>query len=141
MITDFKLDMTMMYAVHDALRRDLEPVAQMTARSEGWDFFERFLQAHHVAEDDALWPVVREGVAGRTEDLAILDDMAAEHAALGPLLEAINDALDRGESAPGARADLAVLSVDLDAFLAADERLPDVRAEVAIVDGLEVPTA
>ena len=33
--------------------------------------------------------------------------MEAEHAALGPLLDAIDDALDRGESAPGARADLA----------------------------------
>jgi Hemerythrin HHE cation binding domain len=107
MTSDFELDMTMMYAVHDAFRRELEPVAQMTARSEGWDFFERFLQAHHVAEDDALWPVLRERVAGRAEDLALLDDMEAEHAALGPLLDAIDDGLDRGESAPGARADLA----------------------------------
>jgi Hemerythrin HHE cation binding domain len=107
MISDFELDMTMMYAVHDALRRDLVPVAQLTAHSEGWDVFERLLQAHHVAEDDALWPVLRERVAGRTEDLALLDDMEAEHAALGPLLDAIDDALDRGESVPGARADLA----------------------------------
>jgi hypothetical protein len=104
MTADFELDMTMMYAVHDALRRDLRPVAQMAARSEGWDFFERLLQAHHVAEDDALWPVLRETLAGRTEDQALLDEMGAEHAALGPLLEAINDALDRGESAPVARA-------------------------------------
>jgi hypothetical protein len=107
MTTDFDLDMTMMYAVHDALRRDLQLVAPMTARSEGWDFFARLLHAHHVAEDDALWPVLRETLAGRTEDLALLDEMAAEHDALGPLLEVIDDALDRGESAPGARADLA----------------------------------
>jgi len=107
MTTDFELDMTMMYAVHDALRRDLQLVAPMTARSEGWDLFERLLHAHHVAEDDALWPVVRETLAGRTEDLALLDEMAAEHDALGPLLEIIDDALDRGESAAGARADLA----------------------------------
>src|SRR5919106_658737 len=79
MTDKFKLDMTMMYAFHDALRRDLQLVAQMTTRSEGWEVFERFLHAHHVAED----------------------------AALGPLLEAIDDALDRGESAPAARADLA----------------------------------
>ena len=96
MTTDFELDMTMMYAVHDALRRDLQPVVQMTARSEGWDFFERFLQAHHVAEDDALWPVLRERLVGRHEDLTVLDEMAAEHDALGPLLEAIDDGLDRG---------------------------------------------
>jgi hypothetical protein len=107
MTTDFELDMTMMYAVHDALRRDLQPVAQMTARSEGWDFFERLLQAHHLAEDDALWPVLRETLTGRNEDLALLDEMEAEHDALGPLLETIDDALDRGDSAPVARADLA----------------------------------
>jgi iron-sulfur cluster repair protein YtfE (RIC family) len=69
--------------------------------------FERFLQAHHVAEDDALWPVLRETLAGRDEYLALLDEMEAEHAALEPLLDAINDALGRGESAPAARADLA----------------------------------
>ena len=42
MMTDFELDMTLMYTFHDALRRDLEPFAQMSARSEGWDLFERF---------------------------------------------------------------------------------------------------
>ena len=48
---------------------------------------------------------------------------------------------DEGHLRPGARADLAVLSVDLDTLLAADERLPEVRAELAIVDGVEVPIA
>jgi predicted amidohydrolase YtcJ len=48
---------------------------------------------------------------------------------------------DEGHLRVGARADLAVLSVDLDTLLAADERLPEVRAKVAIVDGIEVPTA
>jgi len=107
MTANFKLDMTMMYAFHDALRRDLESVARMTARSEGWNLFERFLRAHHDAEDDALWPVLREALIGQTEDLSLLDGMEAEHAALGPLLEAIDDALDGGTSAPEARTDLA----------------------------------
>jgi Hemerythrin HHE cation binding domain len=79
----------------------------MSARSEGWNLFERLLQAHHVAEDDALWPVLREALVGRTEDLVLLDEMEAEHATLGPLLETIDDALDRGESAPVARTRLA----------------------------------
>lgn len=108
MTADFKLDMTMMYAYHDALRRDLDSVAQMTARSEGWDLFERFLHVHHDAEDDALWPVLRQELVGRSEDVTLLDEMKAEHAALVPLLETIDDALDSGESAPEARADLAV---------------------------------
>jgi predicted amidohydrolase YtcJ len=45
-----------------------------------------------------------------------------------------------GHLRPGARADLAVLSVDLDTLLAADERLAEVRAEVTFLEGIEVPT-
>jgi hypothetical protein len=104
---DYELDMTTMFAYHDALRRDLEHVSQMAARSEGWDLFRRFLHVHHVAEDEALWPIMRQALAGHTEHLALLDDMEAEHAALEPLLGAIDDGLDRGESAPRTRADLA----------------------------------
>ena len=107
MTARFKLDMTMMYAFHDALRHDLESVAQMTARSEGWDTFERFLRIHHSVEDEALWPVLREELVDRADDLALVDEMEAEHAALEPLLDAIDDALKGGESAPAARADLA----------------------------------
>jgi hypothetical protein len=106
-MTAFKLDMTMMYAYHDALRRDLVPVTQMTARSDGWDLFERFLHVHHDAEDDALWPVLREALIGQTDDLSLIDGMEAEHAALGPLLEAIDADLGDGKSAPEARSDLA----------------------------------
>jgi Hemerythrin HHE cation binding domain len=104
---NFKLDMTMMYAYHDALRRDLARVAHLTARPDGWDLFERFLHVHHDAEDGALWPALREALISQTEDLPLLDEMEAEHAALRPLLEAIDDALDSGESAPEARAGLA----------------------------------
>ena len=107
MTANFKLDMTMMYAYHDALRRDLDRGAHLTARSDGWDLFERFLHVHHDAEDGALWPVLREELVGQSEDVTLLDEMEAEHAALGPLLEAIDDALERGESALSARADLA----------------------------------
>jgi Hemerythrin HHE cation binding domain len=51
--------------------------------------------------------VMRQALIGRTDDVALLDDMEAEHAGLGPLLDAIDDALDHGESAPQARTDLA----------------------------------
>ena len=107
MTSNDKLDMTTMFAYHDALRRDLKPVTQMTGRSEGWDVFRRFLHVHHVAEDEALWPVMRQALIGCSDDLALLDEMEAEHGGLGPLLDAIDDALARGESAPRARADLA----------------------------------
>jgi hypothetical protein len=108
MTASYKLDMTTMFAYHDALRRDLEHVARMTARSEGWDRFQRFLHVHHVAEDEALWPVMRQALMGHTDEMALLDAMEAEHAELGPLLETIDDALDRGDSAPEARRDLTV---------------------------------
>jgi len=107
MTKDSKLDMTIMYAFHDAVRRDLKRIAQMDARSDGWDLFENLLHVHHTAEDDALWPVVREAASGSASDQALLDEMAAEHAVLERLLETIDDALGRGDSAPDARAELA----------------------------------
>jgi hemerythrin-like domain-containing protein len=102
--TDFRLDMSMMYVMHDALRRELERIARFTARESddpgqvlrtaaGWEMFKRYLHAHHTAEDEALWPVMRELVAGRPSDLALLDAMEAEHAVIDPLLESIDGAL------------------------------------------------
>jgi hypothetical protein len=108
MTTTFKLDMLMMYAVHDAFRRDLDGVATMSRRSDGWDAFQRFLRYHHEAEDEALWPVLGDALAGEPHGLVLLDEMRAEHAALGPVLAAVDDALDRGDTAPGARNELAV---------------------------------
>ena len=105
-MSDLELDMTMMFAIHDALRRDLAAVATMRTRTEGWDLFERMLDRHHTIEDDSLWPVVREAVAGEPDNLALLDDMATEHAAIGPLLAAVDAALAHGDSASQARADL-----------------------------------
>jgi Tfp pilus assembly protein FimV len=118
MTTDYKLDMTNMYAFHDALRRDLKRIVQMDRRSDGWDLFATLLRVHHTAEDDALWPVVRERVAQRPADLALLDAMAAEHAALEPLLDTIEDAFDRGVAAPDAAAEL---SAKLQEHLAHEE--------------------
>lgn len=109
MPTTFTLDMTMMFAVHDAFRRDLEHVATIATRSDGWELFKGFLHAHHVAEDDALWPVLRQELAHRPEHVALLDEMETEHAALGPVIEAIDDALQRGASALPARTELATL--------------------------------
>jgi hypothetical protein len=114
-----EIDMTIMYAFHDALRRDLDRVGQMEHRSDGWDLFETLLRVHHTAEDDALWPVVRERVAGRADRLALLDEMAAEHAALEPLLDLVDDAWDHGATAPEATADL---SAKLREHLSHEER-------------------
>jgi predicted amidohydrolase YtcJ len=48
---------------------------------------------------------------------------------------------DEGHLHPGARADLAVLQVDLSTLLRADEALASVRSELTLVDGLEVHRA
>jgi hypothetical protein len=103
----FRLDMTMMYAFHDALRRDLDRIANVSARTDGWALFDRLLHVHHTVEDEALWPVVREMLDGRPDEVALLDEMEAEHAVLPPLLEAVDAALGRGESAPETCAELA----------------------------------
>jgi hypothetical protein len=47
---------------------------------------------------------------------------------------------DEGHLRPGARADLAILSEGLEAVLAGDERLADIRSLSTLVDGEEVPT-
>ncbi|WP_433143775.1 hemerythrin domain-containing protein [Actinomadura nitritigenes] len=106
-----KLDMTSMYTFHDALRRDLRHIAGVTARPDddprrvlatavGWELFKKALHAHHTAEDEALWPVMREALAGRPDGLALLDAMEAEHAAVDPVIEAIDAALADRESGP-----------------------------------------
>jgi len=48
---------------------------------------------------------------------------------------------DEGHLRPGAHADLALLNVDLETLLRADEELADVRAELTLVAGMEVHRA
>jgi len=102
--TAYKLDMTMMFAVHDALRRDLMHIARITARPSddpkrvlsaavGWELFKTFLRIHHTAEDDAVWPAMQAALADRPDDLAVLDALEAEHALIDPLLAGVDAAL------------------------------------------------
>lgn len=107
------LDLTAMYAMHDALRRELAHLDRITTRASpaarqvlatavGWQLFKKALHIHHTAEDDALWPPLRENLAGSPDDLALLEAMEAEHAAIDPLIEAI-DALHADPDADPAR--------------------------------------
>ena len=107
----FRLDMTMMYAMHDALRRELVRIARITARPDddpqhvlataaGWEMFKTYLRVHHTCEDDAVWPVMQQALAGRPDGLALLEAMEAEHAAIDPLLNAVDAALADRDSGP-----------------------------------------
>lgn len=106
-----RLDMTLMNAMHNALRRELEHIAKITAgagddprrilaNAAGWEMFKKALHVHHGAEDDALWPAMRQALAGRPDDLAVVEAMEAEHAAIDPLIEAIGAELADRDSGP-----------------------------------------
>jgi hemerythrin-like domain-containing protein len=108
----FKNDMNMMYATHDALRRDLDQIVAITQRPRddpkhllrtalGWEMFKSFLQVHHSAEDDLLWPAMRRALSGDSSAEALLDAMEAEHAVIDPLLASIDGALTDRDSGLG----------------------------------------
>jgi hemerythrin len=98
---DYKLDMSVMLAIHDALRRDLARVGKIAAAAGddpagmlrallGWELFKKFLVVHHQAEDDVLWPALREAVAAHPDQVALADALEQEHAVIEPLLTVID---------------------------------------------------
>jgi Hemerythrin HHE cation binding domain len=100
---EFELDMSMMFAIHDALRRQLVQVARIARLRDdnpakllratlGWELFQKFLVVHHTTEDDVLWPDLRAAVAGNGARVALADELEAEHAVIEPLLAAVNAA-------------------------------------------------
>jgi hypothetical protein len=100
---DYQLDVSMMFAMHDALRRELVQVARIASRTDdhpgqllrtalGWELFKKFLLVHHQSEDDTLWPDLRTKVAGQPDRLALAYALEAEHAVIEPLLTAIDAA-------------------------------------------------
>ncbi|MGI5269817.1 hemerythrin domain-containing protein [Nonomuraea sp. CA-218870] len=111
----YRLDMSMMLALHDALRREVERVARVAAKTgddprrilaaaAGWELFKKFLRVHHTTEDDVLWPAMRGAVTA--DGLALLDAMEDEHAAIDPLLDAVDAALVDREHGAGRLAGL-----------------------------------
>jgi hypothetical protein len=100
---EYQLDMSMMFAMHDALRRELVQVGRIARLRDdhpgrllraalGWELFKKFLLVHHQSEDDALWPTLRTNVAGQPDRVALADTLEAEHAVIEPLLTAIDAA-------------------------------------------------
>jgi iron-sulfur cluster repair protein YtfE (RIC family) len=95
------IDFTMMYVTHDAFRRDLGRLSAASAAGTahapgvraGWENFKAQLLLHHSVEDTHLWPRVRRAAAGRPAGLGLLEEMAAEHAQIDPLLAAVDNAM------------------------------------------------
>lgn len=97
------VDVTGMYVMHHAFRRDLTDFAHavtVTAPDERdvwialrdrWATFADVLHKHHTAEDDGLWPLLRSRAAEAGDEgaVAVLDAMEAEHSAIDPLLAAV----------------------------------------------------
>ncbi|WP_433477367.1 hemerythrin domain-containing protein [Spirillospora sp. CA-142024] len=98
-----RVDVTFMYAVHDAFQRDLDRLTAMAEAGDasgpaveaGWDRFKRFLHIHHTAEDTHLWPVLR----AKAADPAVLDRMQTEHDRLDELLDIVGAAVSAGSAA------------------------------------------
>jgi iron-sulfur cluster repair protein YtfE (RIC family) len=132
-------DLTIMLAAHDALRRDLVGLAhaadravrrgpvQQAAVQRGWAMFQRQLHIHHTAEDELVWPALRERLAASDAARSVLEAMEAEHEQIDPLLAAVNQAMDGavrdGQPDGAALADTVdVLTMALHGHLAHEER-------------------
>ncbi|MBB3085771.1 hemerythrin domain-containing protein [Geodermatophilus sabuli] len=111
-------DLSGMYVMHHAFRRDLgrfatavrrtplDDVAAWRALSARWHRFASVLHHHHTIEDTALWPVLLASVdaAGDPAARATLEAMAAEHELIDPLLESCATGFTAMAYAPDAAA-------------------------------------
>ncbi|MDX2396090.1 MULTISPECIES: hemerythrin domain-containing protein [unclassified Streptomyces] len=98
------IDLTVVWAAHAALRRELVHLDRVTtavnddagrvlSRAAGWRLLKQALHAHHRAEDDVLWPALRRTLADRPQQLALLEALEAEHAVIRSVIKAIDAAL------------------------------------------------
>ena len=89
-------DWTLMTAIHDALRRDLDQLIQTkasrTAARTRWGVFHDHLHFHLAAEDAVMWRPARARLARDPHGLALLDAMQDEHRLIGPLRAVTDDA-------------------------------------------------
>ena len=120
---DGPVDLTPMWLMHHAFRRDLDAFARAVERTptsdratwralrRRWELFATTLHEHHTGEDAGLWPLLLERVdaAGDAGSRATLEAMAAEHAGIDPLLVSCARGFARlaGEADEDARAALA----------------------------------
>ncbi|MEU6996507.1 hemerythrin domain-containing protein [Streptomyces sp. NPDC046465] len=105
------INFAVMYATHDAFRRDLERFAAAVASGRagtsqvraGWENFKRQLHVHHTVEDAVLWPRVAAQVTERPDDQKLMAEMEAEHASLDAVLAAVDTGLAQSSADLGER--------------------------------------
>lgn len=111
-------DMTMMYVLHHAFRRDLRDFARAAATTptgdgarwtllaQRWQRFTHELHQHHTKEDEILWPLLLERARAAADATSerVLQEMEAEHAVLDPLLTAATTEFERLSHAADQRA-------------------------------------
>jgi hypothetical protein len=101
------VDLTVMHALHDAFRRDLDTLTRAAAALGddpdaherlriGWSVLADQLHHHHTVEDDQLWPLVRRSWQGSPDALDVLDAMEEEHELVDPALAAVGAAVASG---------------------------------------------
>jgi hypothetical protein len=98
--TRSRADVTMMYLIHDAIRRDLDRLedglhqlasmpsgprrrALIGALDRTWADLDYHLHKHDATEDERLWPSLRKACPLTGE---LIDDLQAEHARIEPLV-------------------------------------------------------
>lgn len=132
------VDFTLMYAAHDAFRRDLQCLTAAVEAGQtaapavrtSWATFKNQLHVHHTAEDTWLWPELRQRVT-RPDEAGMLDAMEAEHARIEPLLSQV-DALIAASGSAGLAETANALAQTLAAHLQHEEEqaLPLVEARL-----------
>ncbi|MEU8801889.1 hemerythrin domain-containing protein [Spirillospora sp. NPDC048819] len=117
---------TLLYAAHDAFRRDLDRLAAAAAAGKGgaahvragWENLKDQIRMHHDPEDRLLWPRVQRALAGRRAEQAVLEEMGTEHARIGPLIGRVDAVMRGGGDLPAA---VRELRGDLEAHLRHEE--------------------
>jgi hemerythrin-like domain-containing protein len=96
------VDMTVMYLMHHAFRRDLdrfstavprtpiEDQATWVALADRWGRFSEILHHHHSGEDAGIWPFLLD--RAHPAERQTLLDMEAEHEKIDPLLQDCGEA-------------------------------------------------
>ena len=103
-------DMSMMFLMHHAFRRDLSAFAAAvprtplddhvawTALAARWELFSSTLHNHHEGEDEHIWPALMDRASA--DERAVLEAMEAEHAIIDPTLTACRDGLTQMSNHP-----------------------------------------